>query len=177
MPTLTRAARGQLFEGFMNNQQLQYAKNLQAYAKPVPREAPKVYWYWGATGTGKTRAAHSLAEELGLLCASIDPPYEFLDPYKGEKFVIFDDVRPGNGGRDFSFWLRVLDRHPYHANVKHGGVSFRAAHIVVTSPVSPEEFAASWPGEDPRQLRRRITEVKHFNEPLITCSEGDPSDQ
>lgn len=101
-------------------------------------------------------------EEAGHTYAIVAGGSAFMDPYKGERGLIFDDARPDQGGGGFSWWLRVLDRYRFHCNVKHGGVSLRATVIVVTGPKSPREFAEHWPGEDWLQLRRRIHQVHHF---------------
>lgn len=147
----------------LNLQQLSYAERLQRYASGV-RADVQVMWFWGPTGTGKTRRAIEIMEEAGHTYAIVSGGNAFMDPYLGERGLIFDDARPDTGTGEFAWWLRVLDRYSFHCNIKHGGVSLKATTIIVTCPKSPEEFCEHWPGEDAKQLRRRITQVLHFSE-------------
>lgn len=145
-------------------QQLRFAESLQRYVGPVMREETReVHWYWGPTGSGKTREAVRLLQER---CPDdwvvIDPPYDFMDPYMGQAGVLFDDARAGGGSADFARWLRLLDRYPFQCNIKHGGLYFRADVVVVTCPLAPADFAAAWDQEDAAQLLRRIAVTKQF---------------
>lgn len=147
----------------VNVQQLGFAERLQKYQSQGVRELPVVHWYWGPTGSGKTReAVRILQAECPDDWCIIEPPYDFMDPYQGHTGVLFDDVRPGSGSAAFAWWLRVLDRYPFYCNVKHGGVWWRANVIVITAPSAPAEFAAAWDQEQEMQLLRRITLVREF---------------
>lgn len=116
----------------------------------------EVLWYYGPTGTGKSKLAH----EENPTAYWKDPTNKWWDGYEGED-VIIDDFR-----RDFCTFaalLRLFDRYPLTIEYKGGTTQFRSKRIVITSPKSPED---TWEGrteEDLQQLLRRITLVKFFS--------------
>lgn len=129
-----------------------------AAACQVPRDFKTVVkWYWGPTGTGKTRAAF---EEAGSEAYFKMSDNKWWDGYEGQEAVIVDDYR-----RDFSTFaslLRLFDRYPLRVEAKGGSVQFVAKTIWITSPKDPR---ATWEGrteEELGQLLRRIDEVRHF---------------
>lgn len=119
-----------------------------------------VYWYWGPTGTGKSRDAFQKASEATSFYVK-DPSNKWFDGYNGQEVVIIDDYR-----RDFctfSFLLRLFDRYPMSVEVKGATTQFLAKKIYLTTPKDPEN---TWEGrtvEDLNQLKRRITQVVHFD--------------
>jgi len=124
---------------------------------PVRAVPTQVFWYYGPTGCGKSRAA---LEEGGADAYWKNPTDYWWDGYSDQRCVIIDDYR--KDFCKFSDLLRLFDRYPLRLNVKGSTVSFTAAVIIVTSPKSPEE---TWEGrteEDLEQLMRRIFLVKHF---------------
>lgn len=118
-----------------------------------------VRWYYGSTGTGKSRAAF---EEAGPGVYVKMPGNKWWDGYEGQEAVIIDDYR-----RDlcpFHQLLNLFDRYQYRVEFKGGAVQFRAKTIWVTTPKSPRE---TWEGrcdEELQQLLRRIDFVKRFGE-------------
>jgi hypothetical protein len=116
----------------------------------------EVHWYFGTTGSGKSRAARE--ENEGAYWKSCDDFW--WDGYAGQEVVVIDDYR--KDFCKFSQLLRLFDRYPLRLQVKGGTVSFVARKIVVTSPFSP---AATWSQrseEDVNQLLRRITRIVEF---------------
>ena len=128
-------------------------------------QPPRVFWFWGPTGTGKTRTAYSESQapdDDGV----VSEPYfkmatnKWWDNYQGERDVIIDDYR-----RDFCTFaelLRLLDRYPLTVEVKGGTVSFTSLRIYITTPKNVEDTWKERTLEDMAQLRRRITEVRYF---------------
>lgn len=115
---------------------------------------PNVQWFWGATGTGKTRSAYELMED----------PYTTLDTanwwegYDAHENVIIDDMRG-----DFMKYhqlLKLLDRYPYIVECKGGSRQFLAKNIIITSAYHPKDIFHT--REDISQLMRRIDCVKEF---------------
>jgi len=120
----------------------------------------EVYWYWGPTGTGKSREAFAKAMDAESFYVK-DPSNKWWDGYNGQKVVVIDDFR-----RDFctfSFLLRLFDEYPMSVEVKGATVNFLAEKIYLTTPKNPVN---TWEGrteEDLAQLTRRITQVVHFD--------------
>lgn len=128
-------------------------------------EPPAVYWFWGPTGTGKTRAAYGEAETSGAVPYFKMSTNKWWDGYEGQSHVIIDDYRC-----DFSTFaelLRLLDRYPMKVETKGGTVEFVATHIYITTPKTPVDTWATRSVEDVAQLTRRITEIRHYPSTVI----------
>lgn len=132
-----------------------------------------VKWFWGPTGTGKTRMAwQELMHEYKInqiWCSSgkLEP---FFIGYVNQRAVILDDLRPGS--IRFELLLRILDGYPVHVNVKGGQSMWMAEKIIITAPCKPSEMyvnretGETWDNLD--QLLRRINEFKEFTKDLFT---------
>ena len=128
---------------------------IELHARPRDFKT-EVFWYWGGTGTGKSRAAHAAAPDAYWKSASDG----WWDGYVGNDDVIIDDYRCDFC--KFSALLRLFDRYPLRLQIKGGTVQFVSKRIFVTAPRRPEVMWDSRTEEDLAQLKRRITEVKHF---------------
>lgn len=143
-------------------QQIQVAEKVLMYATPKERVKPVVYWYYGSTGTGKSRRAHYEAKKMfGDDFYRKSTNNKWWNGYDGHKGVIIDDFRP-------SWWaltemLDLLDRYAKLVEVKGGMRSFTPTHIWVTSCRAPHEC---YTGEEENiaQLTRRIDHVVKFDE-------------
>ncbi len=132
------------------------AEKILLYCEPPRDFPPVVYWFYGATGTGKTRRAMSLAEEYsrensGRIWIS-GKSLRWWEGYDAHPIVIIDDFR-----KDFCTFhelLRILDRYQYRVENKGGSRQLRAKIIIITSPYSPEITYDT--REDIQQLLRRI---------------------
>lgn len=121
----------------------------------------EVRWYYGATGTGKSRKAYEEANALGSVYIK-DPSTNWWDGYTGQHSVIIDDYR-----RDmctFSALLRLFDRYACPVQIKGGYRTFCSKVIFVTTPKNPSETWENRTEEDLAQLIRRIDNVTHFND-------------
>jgi len=122
-----------------------------------PRDfSTDVYWYYGPTGSGKTRAA-SAADPAAYWKSPSD---KWWCGYEGHETVIIDDYR--TDFCKFNFLLRLFDRYPMSVETKGGSRQFRAKVIYITTPKSPRETWNLRCDEDLGQLVRRIKEVRHF---------------
>lgn len=116
----------------------------------------RVLWFWGPTGSGKSREAATLFPGAYWKEGSS----KWWDGFNGIDDVIVDDYR-----RDlctFSQLLRLTDRYPCIVETKGGSVAFAPRVLCITSPKPPRE---TWEGrteEDLEQLLRRIDEVREF---------------
>lgn len=137
-------------------QSLKGAELILKYQKPRMREDLKVYWFHGATGSGKTREVYRKHDDLW--CNSGD--LKWFDGYDDEKVVLFDDFRPEQC--KFSFLLKLLDIYPLRVPIKGGFKAFNVDKIYVTCPYSPQECYKHRTEEDIGQLIRRIHRVRQF---------------
>lgn len=126
----------------------------------------EVNWYWGPTGTGKTRKAFYEANHLDMGNVYIKSSNnKWFDGYDGERIIIFDDLR--SSWFEYSFLLKLLDRYPTRVECKGGSRQWKAERIYVTSPFKPEEMYSSMQERDLdkdsiQQLIRRVTKVENM---------------
>lgn len=124
-----------------------------------------MWWFYGDTGTGKTRAAYDLVNQYNIFM--INGPNNkggalWFDGYMGEQVAILDDFRPW--WCRFDYLLRLLDRYPMRVPVKGGFVNWIPEIIVITTQKSIRDtFTGEYrTDEDIRQLERRVTRRVHF---------------
>lgn len=116
-----------------------------------------IFWYWGPTGTGKSRRAHEEAPDAYWKQGGT----KWWCGYDGHADVIIDDYR-----RDlcsFNELLRLFDRYPLQVETKGGNISFIAKRIFVTTPKLPHQTWEGRTDEEIDQLIRRIENVIEFN--------------
>lgn len=136
-------------------QSIKCAEVLLKYVEPTRNSQPTVHWYYGQTGTGKTRTA---IEEAGDEYWISGRNLKWWEGYDGHTKIIFDDFR-----KDFCTFhelLRILDRYPYRVETKGGSRQLLATQIWITTQYSPETIYDT--REDVDQLLRRITVVREF---------------
>lgn len=135
------------------------------------RFAPAVLWFYGPTGSGKTRTAVQIAEEThNSYWITHDTDLKWFDGYTGQTYAIIDDFR--RQGVKFNWLLRLLDRYPVLVPIKGSYVRWVPKVIIITCPVGfrqayqwmdKEENLHDWDGID--QLERRIDdEIEFFKE-------------
>lgn len=144
-------------------QAAKYAELLLKHSECKRRWKPTVKWFWGPTGTGKTKTAY---EELELLeegevytCMATS---KWWEGYDAHKCVIIDDMR-GDFAK-FHDLLKILDRYPYRVETKGGSRQLLARNIIITSAKSPRDLYLGKTDEDIGQLTRRIDEIRHFSD-------------
>lgn len=144
------------------------------FARPRKRTAdglfvrPDVHWYYGSTGSGKTRAVFDLIGDADYY--SKPPGDLWFDGYTGQQILLLDDFRAS--WFTFGYLLRLLDSYPLQVAVKGGYVNFSAKTIYITAPRKPQDVYA---GLEARaegsiaQLTRRIHLIKLFGDepPLV----------
>jgi len=132
-------------------------------------EAPRTWktevsWFYGPTGSGKSRQAY---EELGVDCYTCLSTGKWFEGYDSHENVLIDDMR-----KDFLKFhelLRLLDRYAVRVECKGGSRQFRAKRIIITSAYSPNELFDT--REDIQQLLRRISDIRRFQTPEQMCEE------
>lgn len=140
---------------------VRYYSSLRNIAKdnaPMPSDASDVtgLWYYGATGTGKSRKARD------------DNPGHYLklcnkwwDGYRGESTAIVEDFDKKHGeclGHHLKIWG---DRYAFPAEIKGGKINIRPQQIIITSNYHPQDI---WPNQ-PETLEPVLRRYKivHFN--------------
>lgn len=142
---------------------LLYERSIRSYRNlrsPSRNWVTNVSVFWGLTGTGKTRRCHQEAEE-NQQPLYIHPGGRWFDGYDGEPLVLFDDF----SGACFPlpYLLKLLDRYAMQVPIKGGFVNWRPRHIYITSNLDPDAWYPNAHPEHRAALRRRFTEVVHFN--------------
>jgi uncharacterized protein YodC (DUF2158 family) len=139
------------------------AIKLQTEPTMIKREAPLVIWFYGKTGTGKTRKTIEIAEELNLKTWMSSDSLKWFDGYCNQELAIIDDLRK-EILPNWAFLLRLLDRYALIVQIKGGFTRWNPKIIIITSPVEPHECFSwfnrqgeqqAWDSED--QLLRRLT--------------------
>jgi len=146
-----------------NNQQLRFLQNMSAYVTLSHKYQKKnVYWFWGPTGTGKTRTAIAACPEGDTWFAKFSG--QWFDGYSGQGYVIIDEFRAKNWPYDLM--LRLLDGYELSLPVKGGFTKWCPHTIYITCPLDPEEVYHGQMAHHGSidQLKRRITAIRHFDE-------------
>lgn len=119
---------------------------------------PNVKWFFGDTGTGKTRTAYKELKEYGDVYTTMHT-IKWWEGYDAHENVIIDDFRD-----DFCTWKQLLnltDSTPFKVECKNGSRQLLAKNIIFTSPYHPCHVFANIT-ENVEQFIRRLTEIRHF---------------
>jgi len=137
-------------------QSVKMAEQILKYKEKPRNWKPTIKWFWGASGTGKSKRAY---EELGDDCYTCMSTGRWFDGYDGHENVLIDDMR-----RDFMKFhefLRLIDRYAMKVETKGGTRQFLAKNVIITSCYHPRELFKT--REDVFQLIRRIDEIVEFH--------------
>ena len=100
-------------------------------------EPRKVWWFYGDTGTGKTRVAMRYATQYPSWVKLNGNLKEFVNGYDHQEAVVIDDLRAG--GIDFEQLLALTDGYCTMVKIKGGYREWRARLVIITAPKRPEE--------------------------------------
>lgn len=129
--------------------------------EPMRDFKPTVFYFFGSTGTGKTRACEYIVKDNPNVYWS-EPTYQWWPAYDAHTTVIIDDIRADFS--KFHILLLLLDRYPFRVAYKGGHRQFLAKNIFMTSCKPPQELYKDRCNEDVNQLIRRIDIIARFNE-------------
>jgi len=141
-----------------NLQQIKIAEAILKYEEPKRTWVPTVEWFWGGTGTGKSRAAHQTFEDKDFFRKTANSG-KWFEGYDGHSNVIIDDI--DITAFNYKCLLDLLDRYETRVETKGGSRQFLAKHIIITSSRTPQEMFAC-EQQQGAELLRRITTIKHF---------------
>lgn len=148
--------RSILLQNEINASQLRVVDRYFSYLEPKKRIKPSVHWYYGETGTGKSKAAMAISSDDETY---IKDHTKWWDGIDNHETVVLDDFRASQ--MKFSDLLRLLDWNPYRCEIKGGFRWLKCKNIVITTPRSPAETYPNM-NEDIKQLERRIDVAKLF---------------
>lgn len=136
---------------------------------PATRAKPIVYWLYGSTGTGKSRACADLCTALsdrrGWNFWRSNRQTGWYDGYNRQEVVWMDDIRDTGKRTDFTFLLDLLDVYPLRVPIKGGFVQWSPRVVVITSPYPyAKTYERSAQLEDIGQLGRRVTKEFDFDD-------------
>ena len=131
-------------------------KNLKI--PPRVRLDLKVYWFYGPTGTGKSRKVHTLVPHEDTYFKQ--PESTWFDAYDGQKVLVLDDFR--KNWVTFGYFLKWLDVNPLLVQRKGTSVWSNWSTVFITAPYPPDQLYATH--EDVAQLVRRVTKVFSYPE-------------
>lgn len=112
-------------------------------------------WYYGAPGTGKSRAARDANPGAYIK----DPQNRWWDGYQDQDVVIIDDFDKYQVkmGGDMKRWL---DRYPFQAESKGSQTLIRPKKIIITSNYHPDEIWEDSITQEAIKRRVHITQFK-----------------
>jgi len=145
-------------------QGIRLGETLLRYQERVRDFKPHVQWFWGPTGTGKSKKASELFPDAWWSGKNL----QWWQGYDAHEDVIIDDFR--GDFCTFHELLRILDRYPYTIEVKGSSRQLLAKNIVITSCYPPERVYTQ-SREHMLQLIRRIDEIIEFQVPDETVTD------
>lgn len=124
--------------------------------RPVTADGVHVFWFYGATGLGKSQVADRLTDSTGFRPIS----FKWWEGYDANRAVIIDDYR-----KDFCKFhelLKLIDIYPLRVETKGGSRQCYANTFFVTAPSGPQETWSNRTEEDVGQLLRRVHTIVEF---------------
>ena len=141
-----------------NLQQIKIAEQILKYEEPKRSWVPIVYWYYGNTGTGKSKRAHEIFENKDYFRKTGNSG-KWWEGYDAHENVIIDDVKWNTF--EYKNWLDLLDRYETRVECKGGSRQFLARNIIITSSISPKEMFQDQ-DQNGAEILRRITDIVYF---------------
>jgi len=124
-------------------------------------------WWYGPTGTGKSRRLHDQYPQHYK-----KPLNKWWDGYEDEETVGIEEVHPTCGGW-LGYFLKIWsDRYPFNAEIKGGTLkNIRPKKLIVTSNYTIQECFPDEQDYKPLQRRFKSTHFDTLWTPTCSCDE------
>lgn len=141
----------------------------------------KVIWIYGASGTGKTSLARSIAKQDGRAYYVSGSSRDVFQSYNGEHILILDELR--SNVIPYHDLLRILDpfgnQERIMAPARYSDKSLACDLIIITTPFNPVDFYDEIfddinTVDSLEQLVRRITITLYVNADTISAGKYCP---
>ena len=138
----------------INNEESKMIKGSQFYKGKI-----KVFWYWGESGSGKTR--HALKEIGERTFNEVKYDGTFWHGVTEQcDIALYDDFRDSH--MKPTELINFIDYNCHIMNVKGGSIRNNYKEIYITSIQDPEKIYMNMPEEYKKQWLRRIKEIINF---------------
>jgi len=141
-----------------NLQQIKLAESILKYEEPKRQWKPNVSWYWGDTGTGKSKKAHDEFKDAEFYRKSGNSG-KWWEGYDAHENVIIDDI--DSKSLDYKNLLDLLDRYETRVECKGSTRQFLAKNIIITASNHPAEMFAH-EHQHGAELLRRLDRIIEF---------------
>lgn len=117
--------------------QLRYLENIAKYYSKTRDNDFLVEWFYGPTGSGKTRAAKARFENKNYFMQTQTGFLKWWDGYDGQEYIIIDELRPSSCS--YSYLLGLLNKfNKFTVETKGSTREILTKHIIITSSYKPD---------------------------------------
>lgn len=141
---------------------------VQQAAATTIRSNLHVSVYWGAPGTGKTRAVYDKHGVENVFTLVADNDAVWFDGYEGQDVLLIDDFK---GWIKYSLLLKLLDIYPLRCPVKGSFTYASWTKVYITSNYAPDTWYSDVCVE---ALLRRVHTTKVFGSVHAAMARGLP---
>jgi len=143
-----------------NLQSIKIAECILRYEEPKRDWLTNIIWYWGSTGTGKSKKAHQDWKDIDFYRKTSNTG-KWWDGYDAHTHVLIDDYVFPESVAEYKNWLDIFDRYSTTIQTKGGTRQFLPTHLIVTSSLNPVDALAHFEQKG-HELLRRLHKIYQF---------------